>query len=246
MTDKKQNKAYYECKKCFYKCEKKIDMRKHLNKKNFCERKPESYKYDESELITLSLNKMYENNNIMNNINNDIDNDIDNDINNILCKDCKKKFSSKKTLKYHQINTCKFKNYNNSKNEEQNNNEENNNNENNNNENNKNNNEENNNHENNNDENNESIFNNVTINNVNFHIKNSYSNYYNKKNLIYVLKNLNLKENLENVLENEMHRTNQLFNNNLLKDIDIKNIVKKSMEDLDVQLSNFIKELESS
>ena len=213
MNDK--NKSYYECKRCFYKCIYKIDMRKHLKSKNLCDRIEESYIYNENEIENTSLTKMYE-------INNEIKNE-----DNMICNNCSKNFTSQKTLKYHQTYNCKNKEEIQDQTQEQNQTQEN---------------------INNNNDDTESNFSFTTTNNVNLNlnIKNSLDNYYNKKILIYILKNLNLTENLESVLENEMHRTNQLFNNNLLKDIDIKNIVKKSMEDLDLQLSNFIHELENS
>ena len=226
MNDK--NKSYYECKRCFNKYTYKIDMRKHLKSKNLCNRIEESYIYNENEIENLSLTKMYE----INKMNNEINNE-----DNIICNNCSKNFTSQKTLKYHQTYNCINKeeiqeqeqnqDQSQKQTQEQNQTQEN---------------------INNNNDEAESNFSFTTTNNVNLNlnIKNSLDNYYNKKILIYILKNLNLTENLENVLENEMHRTNQLFNNNLLTNIDIKNIVKKSMEDLDLQLSTFIQELENS
>ena len=231
MNDK--NKSYYECKRCFNKYTYKIDMRKHLKSKNLCDRIEESYIYNENEIENSSLTKMYETNNTANNEINNIENNEDN----IICNNCSKNFTSQKTLKYHQTYNCKNKeeiqeqeqnqDQSQKQTQEQNQTQEN---------------------INNNNDEAESNFSFTTTNNVNLNlnIKNSLDNYYNKKILIYILKNLNLTENLENVLENEMHRTNQLFNNNLLTNIDIKNIVKKSMEDLDLQLSTFIQELENS
>ena len=48
----------YECKRCFHKFKQKPDIVRHLNRTKICIRTPESYQYDESELIELSLINM--------------------------------------------------------------------------------------------------------------------------------------------------------------------------------------------
>lgn len=45
----------YQCYRCFYYCNNKKDMKKHLIRKNICIRKLESFNYSENDLINLSL-----------------------------------------------------------------------------------------------------------------------------------------------------------------------------------------------
>jgi hypothetical protein len=56
--DDKNNNSYYECKRCFYKSYQKNDMKKHLDKKNLCLRSFESYKYKDEDLYDLSLHRI--------------------------------------------------------------------------------------------------------------------------------------------------------------------------------------------
>ena len=51
--------SYYECKRCFYKCYKLIDIKNHLNKKTICKRELKSFDYDETKLSELSLVRHY-------------------------------------------------------------------------------------------------------------------------------------------------------------------------------------------
>jgi len=87
--DNKINNSYYECKRCFYKSYQKNDMKKHLEKKNLCERKVESYKYNNEDLYNLSLERNY---------NTEKEN---------ICKDCNKNFYNNANLKRHMDKYCK-------------------------------------------------------------------------------------------------------------------------------------------
>jgi hypothetical protein len=51
-------KSYYECKRCFHKFSQKSDIEKHLDRKYICKRILESYNYDEKNLYELSLIKI--------------------------------------------------------------------------------------------------------------------------------------------------------------------------------------------
>jgi hypothetical protein len=63
MTD-----SYLECKRCFYTCNKKSNMIKHLEKKKLCVRILESYKYNDKDLYDLSLIRIKNNNNVKRNV----------------------------------------------------------------------------------------------------------------------------------------------------------------------------------
>lgn len=73
----------YECKRCFHKFNQKSDIVRHLNKIKVCIRTPESYKYNENELIKLSLINMNSKNN------------------KYLCIKCNKCYTTKKYLNIH-------------------------------------------------------------------------------------------------------------------------------------------------
>ena len=126
--------SYYECKRCFHTTKQKIEMIRHLNRKNKCKRKTESFNYKENDLYNLSLNRINTQNgekdnillikNITSDLNNNIEinNNIKNDDNNselinedddnldIGCDNCKKLFTRKSSLKRHLINSCKKEN----------------------------------------------------------------------------------------------------------------------------------------
>ena len=87
------NKSYFQCFRCFYKCLLKTDMIRHINKKNLCTRKLDSYIYSEEELKIKSLNRIY----------------ISNLLDKHLCSFCNKDFVSSSSLKRHSINYCKNK-----------------------------------------------------------------------------------------------------------------------------------------
>ena len=93
--DNKINNSYYECKRCFHKFYQKNDMKKHLEKKNLCERKVESYKYNNEDLHNLSLERNY------------------NTEKTHICNSCNKNFYNNANLKRHIDKYCK-KNNNNS------------------------------------------------------------------------------------------------------------------------------------
>lgn len=88
-------KSYFECKRCFYKCYQKGDILKHLTKKKLCNRTIESFNYSDAELKNLSLVRIY------------LKHD-DNENYDIKCEDCCKNFICLRTLKKHK-DICKFK-----------------------------------------------------------------------------------------------------------------------------------------
>jgi len=57
MTD-----SYFECKRCSYKCNQKVNMIRHFNRKNLCIKKNEVINYDNNELYKKSLERIYTNN----------------------------------------------------------------------------------------------------------------------------------------------------------------------------------------
>ena len=85
--------SYYECKRCFYKCNQKNDMVKHLNVKKICSKSIESFKYGDKdeELYNLSLIKHC----------------INKYKNNLQCKYCNKDYSTKSNLLQHMNKYCK-------------------------------------------------------------------------------------------------------------------------------------------
>jgi len=83
------NDSYLECKRCFYRCNKKSNMLKHLDKKNLCVRILESYKYNDDDLYDLSLHR------------------IKNNIKTFTCINCNKIFSNNNNLKRHIEKSCK-------------------------------------------------------------------------------------------------------------------------------------------
>jgi len=82
------NNSYYECKRCFHRTYQKIHMMKHLNKKNICARTFESFKYNDEDLYNLSLERIK---------------------NKFICIKCNKNFCNNNTLKKHIENSCKNK-----------------------------------------------------------------------------------------------------------------------------------------
>ena len=86
------DKSHFECKRCFNKFYQKIDITRHLNKKNLCTRTADSYKYSDEDIKKLSMERI--------NINNSEDNKTD-------CSECGKKFCNSKGLKQHLKSYCK-------------------------------------------------------------------------------------------------------------------------------------------
>lgn len=80
----------YECKRCFHKFNQKSDIVRHLNKIKICIRTPESYKYNENELIKLSLINMNSKNN------------------KYLCMKCNKCYTTEKYLNIHSCKVLKI------------------------------------------------------------------------------------------------------------------------------------------
>jgi hypothetical protein len=224
------NKSYFECKRCFYKTNIKTNMNKHLDIKILCDRKLESFKYKDDELRNLSLIRIYPK--------------IKNDENTIffICAICNKNFASSKSLKQHNKKSCSnsfssnmSKNINIediekcndiiSSNIEQ--------------------------------ANNENSYNTTTTttnsNNISIVI-NNFDDKWNtdhiddKLKLLLLLKKTKFTSTLQNILENEVNlnvlidkttETGLVYNNNTLQKMDVKDIVKKSMDKLFEQLKIF-------
>ena len=84
----------YECKRCFHKTKQKVEMFRHLNRQNICNRINESYKYPEDMLYKLSITKIHEKNIINKNLE---------------CNYCNRFFSRKFSLDRHK-DICKVYN----------------------------------------------------------------------------------------------------------------------------------------
>ena len=82
------NNSYYECKRCFHRTYQKMHMVKHLDKKNLCLRTFESFKYKDEDLYDLSLVRIK---------------------NKFICVNCDKNFCNNNTLKRHIEKYCKIK-----------------------------------------------------------------------------------------------------------------------------------------
>ena len=81
------NNSYYECKRCFHRTYQKIHMVKHLDKKNLCSRTFESFKYKDEDLYDLSLIRIK--------------------LKKFVCLKCDKNFCNNNTLKRHIEKSCK-------------------------------------------------------------------------------------------------------------------------------------------
>ena len=89
----------YECKRCLHKTKQKIEMIRHLNRKNKCVRNNvDSMKYTDIELYELSIKKNMENDLLDLYVN-------DND-NKLICSNCNATFHNKSNLNRH-INNSK-------------------------------------------------------------------------------------------------------------------------------------------
>ena len=87
---------YYKCKRCDYKCNMKGDMNKHLLRKKKCDHlTPESMKYTEEEIINISNEPIYD--------------DDDNKKKCIQCKKCSKLFTLANNMEHHMKTSCKGK-----------------------------------------------------------------------------------------------------------------------------------------
>jgi len=228
MNDQKL-KSYYECKRCFYQCYQKNDMIKHLNKKKLCIRLFESFKYSDEDLYNLSIIRIYPNQNELNK--------------DIQCENCLKYFGSKNNLLRHNKTPCKkvsiptyyeeynneFGNSNNKVIEKE-----------------------------------PLIINNVTnivnnnIINFNINIVKSFDDEWdvskidNHLKLLLLMNDSKFTKTLENILDNDIN-LNVLIDNtgefglvykeNNFEPMDIKEIVKRSMNKIYVQLTKFHQEI---
>ena len=226
--------SYFECKRCFYKCNKKSNMVKHLEKKKLCILILESYKYNDDNLYDLSLQR------------------IKNNIKTFTCLNCNKNFSNNNNLKKHIEKICnkniksnKSINLNNdidskhvkepseifdSKNESI-----------------QFNNIININNININGDNNINNINNINNMNININITKSFDEEWDlsqidiNKKIILLLNNTKFTSTLENILENEVNlnvlidntnNTGLVYANNKLINMNVKEIVKKTMDKL--------------
>jgi hypothetical protein len=87
------NKSYFECKRCFTTFYQKIDITRHLDKKNLCTRVIESYRYNDDDIRNMSFTRIYINN--------------PDNINSNKCSDCGKILSNSRSLKQHLKLYCK-------------------------------------------------------------------------------------------------------------------------------------------
>ncbi len=233
-----ENNSYYECKRCFYKCYQKNHMKNHLNKKKICEKKFEAYKYSDNDLMEMSLIRQYKYTDIkiFNN-----DKSTNNKIE-YICKCCNKKLHTNSSLQRHMKLYCKYNkntdkcidevsesiinNIDNSIYID-----------------------------------NSIIDNSITDNSttININIVNSFSEEWCTKHIddktkaLLFLNNAKFTATLENILENEVNlnvlidkNTDKgiIFENNMLKNITVKEIVNKTMEKLHKHLEDFQKNAE--
>lgn len=108
---------YYECKRCNYTTNKKSDITRHLNRKIICVRNVNSYKYNDDELVKLSLVPIKEKKEIPDTIKLNFKSEEDlldyinkNNIN--FCLFCNKQYNRKYDLNRHIANSCKKKCFN--------------------------------------------------------------------------------------------------------------------------------------
>lgn len=87
-----ENKSYYECKRCFHKFYQKNDMKRHLEKKKLCIRTLESHNINQDKIVELSLIRHKK---------------IECNYN---CKYCNKSFSHSNNLNRHVKSFCLMKN----------------------------------------------------------------------------------------------------------------------------------------
>ena len=225
--------SYFECKRCFYNCDKKSNMVKHLNKKKLCIRAFESYGYKDEDLYDLSLQRIKHN------------------IKKFTCTSCNKNFYNNNNLKRHIEKSCKKKldeslntttvlleelnipieasEIIDSNTESI--------------------------HIGNNNNINSNNVNNINNNiNININITKSFDEEWDlsqidiHKKIILLLNNSKFTSTLENILENEVNlnvlidNTSDngiVFTNNKLINMNIKDIIKKTMDKLHKHLNNF-------
>ncbi len=83
--------SYFECQRCSYKCDQKINILRHLDRKKLCIKNFDAFKYTDEELYEKSIERTYIN--------------PDNDPN--ACSQCNKIFHNKYALNKHIKNYCK-------------------------------------------------------------------------------------------------------------------------------------------
>lgn len=225
-------------------------MKNHLNKKKICEKNFDAYKYTEDDLIKMSLIRQYKNCNIEEKINNLCSTNIKK--HNYICQDCNKRLHSNSTLQRHIKLYCKNKKNNDSLYETMTNdsiindysvidNRIN--------------------IDNSITDNRINIDNSITDNSttININIVNSFSEEWSTKHIddktkaLLFLNNAKFTATLENILENEVNlnvlidkNTDKgiIFENNMLKNITVKEIVNRTMEKLHKHLEDFQKNAE--
>lgn len=108
---------YYECKRCNYVTTKKCDITRHLNRKIICIRNVNSYKYNDDELVKLSLIPIKEKKEIPDRIKLNFRTEEElleyinkNNIN--FCLFCNKQYNRKYDLNRHITSSCKKKCFN--------------------------------------------------------------------------------------------------------------------------------------
>jgi len=223
-----ENKSYYECKRCFHKFIQKTDIKRHLDNKKLCTRIIESFMYKDEDLYDLSLQ-------IISN------RKSKSKSKNIICKKCNKLFYNKNNLNRHLQTSCKIVSDENNINYEI-------------------------------DDSNKIIINNNVnsssnvniintvnnITNININVVKSFDEEWdttlidNKLKLILLLNDVKFTSTLENILENEVN-LNVLIDNttdtgivvseNKFKNMNIKEIVNKTMKKLIDHIYSFHKEL---
>ena len=92
-TNERKIKSYFECKRCFHKFFQLIDIKRHLKKKKLCIRSIDSFSYKDDELEKISLERIY----------------IKEELNTNICELCNKQYATKKTLSFHKLNNCKYR-----------------------------------------------------------------------------------------------------------------------------------------
>ena len=208
-------KSYYECKRCFHKFIQKTDMKRHLDNKKLCTRTIESFTYKDEELYNLSLKIITLKKNKT-----------------IICEKCGKIFYNKNNLNRHLSASCKNKE-DDGKNIIISNNVS--------------------------DSTHVNIINNITnINNININIVKSFDEEWdttlidNKLKLILLLNDVKFTSTLENILENEVNLnvlidntsdTGIIVSDNKFKNMNVKEIVNKTMKKLIDHIYSFHKEL---
>ena len=226
-------KSYYECRRCFYKCYQLNDMKKHLNKKIICTRTIESFKFDGSDkdlyllsLIRIKHKEVIQKDDTKNTKDIECTEDTSNSKYN--CETCNKIFTTKSNLNRHLVKTCKeivedskniiniIDNSNNS---------------------------------------------NTNIINLNINLVKSFNDDWStdhineKDKLVLLLNNSKFTTTLENILENEVnlnvlldknnYENGLVYNGDSIVNMNIKEIVKKTMEKLHNHLCNFNKDIKN-